>query len=437
MADLTRSSLLRPVRDRLGRWLHSRIDAVAGERVRRELAAERAGTTAAEPAAPATETRRWGPDGNIWVSPTVELGDALLDCSAGAITVAENVVFGHGVALLAGAHELRHPRPGSTPEPAESGRDIVVGARALVASRAVLVGPCRIGENAVVAPGAVVDADVPAGAIVAGNPARISGWVDERPALPPSVRVLTDVGVLHVHAHDEVMTPLLRLHGRWESHERQMLEAELSPGAVAVDVGANVGYMTIAAANRVGPGGLVIAVEPHPANVALLEANIAINGVAPRVRVVAGAAWSQPGTVELAESPSNTGDHRVETLRDERATLQVEAVRLDDVVPGDARVAVIKLDTQGTEHHVLAGAQALLARDRPVILTEFWPRGLQDRGEDPVSVLAALGRLGYAVELPEEPALEGLQPGELVERIDALSPQEGGFTTLRLRPRPL
>ncbi len=83
---------------------------------------------------------------------------------------------------------------------------------------------------------------------------------------------------------------------------------------MAVDVGANVGYMTIAAANRVGPGGLVIAVEPHPANVALLEANIAINGVAPESARGRWGCVVQPGTVELAESPSNTGDHRVETM---------------------------------------------------------------------------------------------------------------------------
>jgi len=110
-------------------------------------------------------------------------------------------------------------------------------------------------------------------------------------------------------------------------------------------------------------------------------------------------------------------------------------VRLDEVVPAGVRVAVIKLDTQGTEHHALAGAEALLARDRPVILTEFWPRGLRERGEDPESVLAAYGRLGYELEIPEEPGLAGLAPSELVERIDARSPAEGGFTTLRLRPR--
>ncbi len=112
----------------------------------------------------------------------------------------------------------------------------------------------------------------------------------------------------------------------------------------------------------------------------------------------------------------------------------MDAVRLDDVVPGDVRVAVIKLDTQGTEHHVLAGAQALLTRDRPVILTEFCDAASTSAVR--TRLLAALGRLGYASSsCLKSPRSRGSRPASWSSG-STNSPQEGGFTTLRLRPRP-
>ncbi len=244
------------------------------------------------------------------------------------------------------------------------------------------------------------------------------------------------MGTLSAHRYDEVITPYLREHGSWEADDRRLLEAELVPGAVAIDVGANIGYMTLAAARVVGPRGTVIAIEPHPDNLALLHANLERNGVAGHVRVIGAAAWDTTGTVDLAECIENTGDHRVQTLQSKRTLLSVDAVRLDDVIAENLNVAVIKLDTQATEHRVLLGGTALLERDRPVILCEFWPQGLRERGEDPHAVLATFRRLGYEMEIPDEPGVVRLDDIALTEAIHARPAGPfGGFATLRLRPR--
>jgi FkbM family methyltransferase len=364
------------------------------------------------------------------------LNDALLNTVSGSITVEEYAFFGHGVALLTGTHDVRRAGLERQLTVPPDGRNIVVGSGAWIASRAIVLGPCQIGANAVVAAGAVVDADVPAEAIVAGNPARLVGRVaSDSTEFPPAVRLMTDVGTLYAHAQDQVITPQLRAQGRWETAECRLLEAELAPGSVAVDVGANIGYMTLVAANAVGSSGLVIAIEPHPDNLYLLRANVERNEMQHRVRVVGAAAWDAPGTVDLAECVENTGDHRVETLQDQRHTLQVEAVRLDDLIPETLKVSVIKLDTQATEHRALDGARALLARDRPVLLTEFWPQGLRDRGDDPSAVLERLRHLGYELQIPDDPALALLDDAELIENIHARPAPFGGFTTIRLVPR--
>jgi FkbM family methyltransferase len=426
--NLGHSSLLRPVRDRLGRWLHARIEAIVDARLEREMAAERD--------ARLSTPGHWGPGERLHIADTAVINDALLNTVSGSITVEDHAFFGHGVALLTGTHDISRTGLERQQAVPTEGRDIVVGPGAWIASRAIVLGPCRVGANAVIAAGSLVSADVPPGAIVAGAPARLVGRVQARPALPPNVTLMTDVGTLSAHPQDEVITPYLRQHGCWEEDDRRWLEAELTPGAVAVDVGANIGYMTLAAAQAVGPGGTVIAVEPHPDNLALLHANLDRNGVASRVRVIGAAAWDTTGVVDLAECDENTGDHRVQTLQSERSVLSVDAVRLDDVIPEDLHVAVIKLDTQATEHRVLAGATALLARDRPVILSEFWPQGLRERGDDPLAILAEFRRLGYEIEVPDEPASATLDDAALTDSIHARSAGRfGGFATLRLHPR--
>jgi FkbM family methyltransferase len=412
----------------MGRWLHARIDLVAQERIRRAFEAERE--------AYLLTPRRWGPAERLHVAPTAVLNDALVNTVSGSITLGDHAFLGHGVALLTGTHDTGQTGLERQRTVPAAERDIVIGPGVWIASRATVLGPCEIGANAVVAAGAVVAADVPPSAIVAGNPARLVGRVGQEPGLPPNARVMTEVGTLSVHLHDEVITPHLRMHGSWDPADCRLLQRHLSPGGAAVDVGANIGYMTLVAAQAVGPTGSVVAVEPHPDNLALLRENLMRNGVADRVQVVGAAAWDSCGSVELSECGENTGDHRVDTLQTQRRVLNVEAVRLDDIISDDRRVDVIKLDTQATEHRALKGAVGLLARDRPVVLCEYWPHGLRDRGEDPLAVLALFRQLGYDIEVPDEPHITRCDDATLTESIHARNPgPNGGFATLRLLPR--
>jgi predicted O-methyltransferase YrrM len=71
-----------------------------------------------------------------------------------------------------------------------------------------------------------------------------------------------------VHRADEVIRPALEADGRWEPAECAFLRAHLRRGAAFLDVGANIGYMTVLGARACGPDGRVIAIEPEPRNVA-------------------------------------------------------------------------------------------------------------------------------------------------------------------------
>jgi FkbM family methyltransferase len=397
-----------PLRHILGRELHRLIDARVDEARRRWL----------------EQPQVFGPPGHLRIDPSAVVNDALFNTLSGTVTIEEGAFFGHGVLILCGDHDINVrgvARKEAYTTSAAHGNDVWIGPGAWIASRATVLGPCRIGADAVVCAGAVVTRDVEPGAVVAGVPARVIK------RLP--IDAQTGVGAMYLHAHDEVITRDLSRTGAIRDADLVLL-GELAAGAgTVVDVGANVGFAALTAARG---GARVIAIEPHPENVRLLRANIERNEA--DVRVVAAAAWDAPGVVKLAEATTNTGDHRAGVSIDGRTELEVPALRIDDVVGPEEQVGVIKLDTQATEHVALRGARELLKRCRPVLLIEFWPKAIRDLGDDPVSVLREYADLGYRRTVLEDPELAELDDEELVERAHARPGPEGGWVTLRLDP---
>jgi hypothetical protein len=118
-----------------------------------------------------------GPPHRLRVAETANVYDALLDVNCGSITIEDWAFLGHQVMVLTGTHDTsQHGRDRQISIPA-AGRDIHIGRGVWLASRSVVLGPCTVGESAVVAAGAVVTKDVPPFTIVAGVPAQPTGEV--------------------------------------------------------------------------------------------------------------------------------------------------------------------------------------------------------------------------------------------------------------------
>jgi len=148
----------------------------------------------------------------------------------------------------------------------------------------------------------------------------------------------------------------------------------LKPGDVAVDVGANIGYMTSLFASRVGPSGRVEAFEPHPRIFARLKHNAqsflpACTAVRLNLHEIALA--SRDGSARLIEPPIfgiNEGASSVARGMSApqpggQAGFEVRTARFDRLFPCD-RVALMKVDVEGFEGEVLAGAEHALAHRR-------------------------------------------------------------------------
>jgi FkbM family methyltransferase len=172
------------------------------------------------------------------------------------------------------------------------------------------------------------------------------------------------------------------------------LRAFVPEGSLAIDVGAGVGFFTVRFAQWVGPSGHVIALEPHETHHTELVRRLAAKGLAARVDVRRAAADFKSGTARLLVNPDHPGDHRLG-----EAGEPVSAAALDDVVPPDGGVSLVKIDVQGAELRVLTGASALLARDRPALFIEVDPAALARYAGSVDSLLGWLAARGYETHL--------------------------------------
>ncbi len=142
----------------------------------------------------------------------------------------------------------------------------------------------------------------------------------------------------------------------------------LDKGDFAVDVGANVGYITSLIATRIGPEGSVLAFEPHPKVFELLERNVArwnaddATGALEARRL---AISSEAGIGHLNVDANSASHMGLASLREGAEggapeDYEVELARLDDLV-GDRKVQLLKIDVEGHELEVLRGAESLLS----------------------------------------------------------------------------
>lgn len=200
---------------------------------------------------------------------------------------------------------------------------------------------------------------------------------------------------LYVRSDDAVGAEMSR-QGTYEPHVSQELLRLLQPGSVFVDVGASVGYFTILAARAVGPKGRVIACEPGPQNHSALLLNTVVNNL-DNVRILPCAVSDTAAVLLYHHLGGGNGaisafDGTPESVGTREL---VQARRLDDILEGEPRVDVVKIDVEGAEGRVIAGATQTLRRHAPALLFEFSPPGLQAvsgvSGEDLLASLAALG----------------------------------------------
>lgn len=131
----------------------------------------------------------------------------------------------------------------------------------------------------------------------------------------------------------------------------------LRPNELFVDVGANIGSFTILASAVVGAS--AIAIEPDPGSMASLKRNVELNQVSTKVEMMEAAVGGASGVARFTVGLDTT--NRIAT-DDDPWTREVQIKTLDEVLEGRDPL-LIKLDVEGFEAEVIAGARRTLANE--------------------------------------------------------------------------
>jgi FkbM family methyltransferase len=154
-----------------------------------------------------------------------------------------------------------------------------------------------------------------------------------------------------------------------------------------VDVGANIGHLSLLASGRVGPGGRVLAVEANPQTASILRKNVERNG-ASNVTVVEVACCATRGTAKFFMS-SDCGKSSLSSDNAEsKHCVDVPCDALDNVVTTGKvdSIDVVKIDVEGAELQVLTGMEHVLKKFHPVVVIEVKSTLLASFGGAPSEV---------------------------------------------------
>lgn len=170
--------------------------------------------------------------------------------------------------------------------------------------------------------------------------------------------------------------------GQWEPDIVRFLQHWLRAGMTVVDAGAHVGFHTLMAGALVGPHGTVHAFEPNPVVHEVLQRNIARAGLS-NVVGLAHALGDRSGTRDLfLHAITNRGatSFQPHDPATERA-VRVDVISLDEYLASQRieHVDVVKIDVEGAEREVLAGAARTLASHRDIVLIVEFLRENTDR----------------------------------------------------------
>jgi FkbM family methyltransferase len=213
-------------------------------------------------------------------------------------------------------------------------------------------------------------------------------------------------------------------YGHYNEGVAHIIERFCRPGAVVVDIGANVGCNTLLMSERVGPGGRVIAIEPHPRMFERLRRNIDLNALT-NVQALECAVGEQEGALTLYSPDAAHALTARATLyadnlevgaplagTNERFDVRVRA--LDAIVgeQGLGHIDFIKLDTQGHEMAVLAGARETIEAHRPAIVFKYTREFWRNAGHAFADARVFFDALGYDLSQVTPKGLQPLAGGE-------------------------
>ncbi|WP_043360238.1 FkbM family methyltransferase [Belnapia sp. F-4-1] len=224
-----------------------------------------------------------------------------------------------------------------------------------------------------------------------------------------------------VDCRDRGLAPHLMMDGYWEYWVSDFIWRNVGKGMTVVDVGANLGYYTVLMGDLVGAGGKVLAIEPNPWLLDLLQRNIDINGFSRwtecEAKAVAGRSGDRLQFRASVRDPKNGSLMGGASATDgDIIEVEVETLALNDLAVG--AVDFMKIDVEGAEEVLWSGIGDLIRRSPDIkILLEF--NALRCR--DPQRMLEEISAAFPLRQLDDDAVVRPARPERLLaEREDTM-----------------
>jgi FkbM family methyltransferase len=185
----------------------------------------------------------------------------------------------------------------------------------------------------------------------------------------------------------------------------------LKPESVFLDIGCNIGWYTLLSASILKRG-KVIGFEPLHQNLQLLYKSIHENSFE-NVVIYPFAASDTNSLIQIGGHAAFGFVKQADGSNAEFA----QAYKLDDLLVNEDKIDLIKMDIEGHEPLALAGMLSIIAKHKPVIISEFNPRAMQDFArQNPLEYLTTLIRLDYQLfVIGKDSIISFKTPGELFD----------------------
>lgn len=209
---------------------------------------------------------------------------------------------------------------------------------------------------------------------------------------------------INVREKDPKMRKTFQSYALDRTHEEittRLFKKTVKEGNIVIDLGANIGYFTLLAANLVGKRGKVYAFEPEPKNYNYLLKNIRLNNY-DNVLATQKAVSDKIGRTNLYICEHDTGHHTINQYEgiknykpntDNKETfIEIDTVTLDDFLKNKEKaVDIIKMDIEGAEVLALSGTKEIIRQNQNIkMFIEFFPLLIKKMGSSPEEFIRKL-----------------------------------------------
>jgi FkbM family methyltransferase len=185
---------------------------------------------------------------------------------------------------------------------------------------------------------------------------------------------------------DRYIGQSLDRYGEFSEGESEVFAQLIQPGSTVLEVGANIGSHTILLARSAGDKGIVHAFEPQRTIHQILCANVALNGIR-NVHTHQTAVGRTPGSITVPQLDNNAvNNFGGLALGHWTQGEQVPVITIDSL--NLANCHFLKIDVEGMESDVIAGAEQTIRRFLPVMYLE---NDRKDKSPDLIRQVFALG----------------------------------------------